>query len=129
MELGTALTKAKAVSGGVDVDSVVMTEHDAMTPSPHMRGIQHLITEGSLSSWQLIKGECVIVDHFLSSKLWEDGFHRAMQLHEAEDIHTVILDTITVMRDVMYMQTLEIEKHLQAGLQFVELMFKLRVIS
>ena len=129
VELGTALTKAKSVSCGVDVDSLVMTQHDAMTPSPQMRGIRHLISEATLSSMQQIKSECEIVDTFLSSKLWEDDFHQVMKEHEAEDIHTVILDALTVTRDVLFLLTSAIDNSLEAGLQFVELIFKLRVSS
>ena len=72
VELGFALTCAKAVVGGTAYEDLNISRQDCMLQKSYVKGLSTFVNEGRPSIWKIRVGECQIALDLVSTFLWNE---------------------------------------------------------
>ena len=92
VELGFALTCAKAVAGGTAYEDLNISRQDCMLQSSYVKGLSTFVNEGNPAIWEIRVGECQIALDLLVTFLWNEDV--------SEEATLVFLNAMSVFEDL-----------------------------
>ena len=125
LHVGTALTRAKCLSGGIPFECIKVSPRDCMLPSNHRRGLYDSLKVLGVNQWELVSSECGQAVEALQQFMWGDCLQVLGDQDLIVETHSMLSDVCYVLSDAHAMAAMLINMPTQSTIKARAVIFDL----